>query len=126
MTRCGSWPRSDGNMVPLAAHVSDSNGRRVNRLPGTTWFFALMTVCLFCGCASLPSSVKAVRDLEYARVDGQSLKLDLYLPRKPNGKLPVVVWIHGGSWNSGSKDFCPIAFMATRNAAIVSLNYRLT
>jgi acetyl esterase/lipase len=41
------------------------------------------------------------------------------------GKLPVVVWIHGGSWNSGSKDFCPIGFMAAQNLAIVSMDYRL-
>jgi acetyl esterase/lipase len=88
--------------------------------------FALLCAGLFCGCARLPASVKVERDLEYARAGGQSLKLDIYLPRKPAGKLPVVVWIHGGSWNSGSKDFCPIGFMAARNLAIVSLNYRLT
>ena len=85
-----------------------------------------MALALLSGCGSLPSSVKVVREVEYARVDGQALKLDLYLPKKPVGALPVVVWIHGGSWNSGSKDFCPIGFMAARNVAIVSINYRLT
>lgn len=85
-------------------------------------------LCLFvCGCASrLPSSVKVQINIEYAHVGGQSLQLDIYSPRKPVGKLPVVVWIHGGSWNSGSKDFCPIGFMAAQNLAIVSINYRLT
>jgi acetyl esterase/lipase len=85
---------------------------------------------LFCvllnGCAThLPFSVKVQRNLEYAQVGGQSLRLDIYSPRHPVGKLPVVVWIHGGSWNSGSKDFCPIGFMAAQNLAIVSMDYRL-
>jgi acetyl esterase/lipase len=78
------------------------------------------------GCVSrLPDSVKIERDIEYAHVGGQSLRLDIYLPKKSVGKLSVVVWIHGGSWNSGSKDFCPIGFMAAQNLAVVSIDYRL-
>jgi len=78
------------------------------------------------GCAThLPFSVKVRRNLEYAQAGGQSLRLDIYSPRHPAGKLPVVVWIHGGAWNSGSKDFCPIGFMAAQNLAIVSMDYRL-
>jgi acetyl esterase/lipase len=81
---------------------------------------------LFCGCAGrLPRSVKVDRNIQYAQVGGQSLRLDIYSPKKPVGKLPVVVWIHGGAWNSGSKDFCPIGFMAAQNLAIVSMDYRL-
>jgi acetyl esterase/lipase len=89
-------------------------------------WFALLCVWFFCGCARLPAGVKVERNLEYARIGGGSLKLDIYSPRQPAGKLPVVVWIHGGSWNSGSKDFCPVGFMALRNVAIVSVDYRLT
>jgi acetyl esterase/lipase len=81
---------------------------------------------LFCGCAGrLPHSVKVDRNIQYAKVGDQSLRLDIYSPKKPVGKLPVVVWIHGGAWNSGSKDFCPIGFMAAQNLAIVSMDYRL-
>jgi len=79
------------------------------------------------GCAPrVPSSVNVCHNLEYARVNGQPLCLDLYAPKHPAGKLPVVVWIHGGAWNSGSKANCPIGFMAAKNLAIVSLDYRLT
>lgn len=92
--------------------------------------FALVTGLLslvFCGCASrLPSNIGAVRNIEYARVDGQSLQLDIYRQRNVTGKLPVVIWVHGGSWNSGSKDFCPIAYMAEQHEAIVSIDYRLS
>ena len=79
------------------------------------------------GCsAGLPVSVKVERNLTYAQVNGAPLHLDLYEPGQPTGKLPVVVWIHGGAWNSGSKNPCPIGFMAAHNLAIVSLDYRLT
>lgn len=70
-------------------------------------------------------SVKVERNIPFAQVDGRPLHLDIYSPKKPVGKLPVVVWIHGGSWNSGNKDSCPIGFMAAQNLAIVSLDYRL-
>jgi acetyl esterase/lipase len=79
------------------------------------------------GCSGrLPSTVQVTRDLEYAQTAGQSLKLDIYSPKISTRKLPVVVWIHGGSWNSGSKDPCPIGFMAASNYAIVSIDYRLS
>src|ERR1700761_594377 len=82
---------------------------------------------ILCGCVfRLPSSVKVESNIEYAQVGNQSLLLDIYLPKKPVGKLPVVVWIHGGSWKGGSKDPCPIGFMAAQNLAIVSINYRLS
>ena len=93
----------------------------------TNYVIAAVLFCvLLNGCAPyLPFSVKVQRNLEYAQIGGQSLRLDIYSPRHPVGKLPVVVWIHGGSWNSGSKDFCPIGFMAAQNLAIVSMDYRL-
>ena len=83
-----------------------------------------------CGCTALKvqwamRSVKVDQNIAFAQVDGRSLGLDIYSPKKTSGKLPVVVWIHGGSWNSGSKDVCPIGFMAAQNLAVVSLDYRL-
>ena len=86
-----------------------------------------LSLSMLAGCSSWqPAGVKVERNLVYAQVDGTSLHLDLYEPDHPVGRLPVVVWIHGGAWNSGSKDPCPIGFMAAHNLAIVSLNYRLT
>jgi acetyl esterase/lipase len=84
-------------------------------------FAGLLTGCVF----KNPRGVQAVKNLEYGRASGQSLQLDIYRPKVITKKLPVVVWIYGGSWKSGSKDFCPIAFMATQQLAIVSINYRL-
>jgi acetyl esterase/lipase len=52
--------------------------------------------------------------------------LDLYEPVSRDRPLPVIVWIHGGSWAGGSKDFCPLAYIATQSVAVVSINYRLS
>ena len=88
---------------------------------------ALLVLPLLAGCVGLvPSSVKKFGGIEYAKVGSTSLKLDIYSPKSAEGKLPALVWIHGGSWLEGSKDPCPIAFMATQHLAIVSINYRLS
>jgi len=86
----------------------------------------LAQVLCLCGCAGWrPFAVKSYLNIEYARVDGQALRLDIYEPRTFTKDIPVVLWIHGGSWNSGSKQPCPIAFMAAKNLAIVGVDYRL-
>jgi acetyl esterase/lipase len=73
--------------------------------------------------APLPQGVRALRDLEYAKIGATSLKLDLYLPEKPG---PLVVWIHGGGWRAGDKRQCPLTFLAAEGYAVASVNYRLT
>lgn len=78
---------------------------------------------------SVPAGVLVHRDLEYAKPDGISLKLDLYLPetrRSADEKLPTVIWVHGGGWKNGSKDNCKAAWLAAKGFAVASINYRLT
>lgn len=29
--------------------------------------------------------------------------INLYLPEKASGPLPVIVWVHGGGWKDGNK-----------------------
>ena len=46
------------------------------------------------------------RDIAYSGSGNPRHTLDLYTPRLQDissVKLPVVVWIHGGAWKSGSK-----------------------
>lgn len=94
------------------------------------WLIAVLSILnVLAGCALLktPPGVTRKRNIEYARVERKSLLLDLYTPKKqPAEKLPVLIYIHGGSWLGGSKFFCPIGFMATGNVAIASINYRLS
>jgi acetyl esterase/lipase len=69
--------------------------------------------------------VKIIPDLEYARVGDVSLKLDLYVPAgKPNP--PLIVWVHGGAWRSGSKGNPPIKKLVDGGYALASVDYRLS
>jgi acetyl esterase/lipase len=89
----------------------------------------LLTALLFaagCWFTKLPDSVTMQKNIEYARVSTGPLLLDIYTPKNFTNKVPVIVWLFGGGWESGSKDSCPIAYMATQNVAIVSINYRLS
>lgn len=65
------------------------------------------TVC----CLLEPPGAHAQRtrefkDVVFATVDGKPLALDLYLPA---GQLPppLVLWVHGGAWNTGTKANVP-------------------
>ena len=42
------------------------------------------------------------KDVSYGDLDRQ--KLDIYRPDKPKIGSPVIVFVHGGSWEEGSKD----------------------
>ncbi len=74
----------------------------------------------------LPAGVKVVRDLEYATVDGLSLRLDLYLPDSATNP-PLFVWVHGGGWTRGDKSQINSAMidLTQDGFAVASLDYRL-
>ena len=67
------------------------------------------------------------RDLPYATHDGVTLSGDFYGPKGP-GKYPVVVAVHGGGWQAGSRDgyrnWGP--YLADRGIALYSIDYRLS
>ena len=76
---------------------------------------------------ALPDGVEVVADIEFARPDGHSLKLDLYRPKNHTEALPVVVFVHGGGWKNGSKATGrKYAWLASEGFALVSIDYRLT
>ncbi len=66
-----------------------------------------------------------IRDVEFAHAGGAALKLDLHLPP---GRLrpPLIVWVHGGAWRSGSKTDMPLAKLVEEGYAVASVNYRLS
>jgi acetyl esterase/lipase len=63
------------------------------------------------------------KDLEYAKVGGESLRLDLYRP-EASTPSPLLVWLHGGAWENGSKDQMPLAALVDRGYAIASVEFR--
>ena len=76
----------------------------------------------------VPADAKAIRDLAYSPQGHARQKLDLYLPETADGPLPLIIWVHGGGWQNGSKDQClPLRLgFTSRGYAIASLNYRLS
>jgi acetyl esterase/lipase len=74
----------------------------------------------------LPEGAKVLRDLAYVKEGHERQRLDLYLPAKADGPVPVVVWVHGGAWQGGSKDRCPAVPFVGKGYAVASVNYRLS
>jgi len=91
-------------------------------------FLKLIHVFLFCllmGTANTFSAGKVIKDIEFAKVGGQSLKLDLYLPPKQKNAA-LVIWIHGGGWRNGTKEKCFITWLPEHGYAMASISYRLS
>ena len=65
-------------------------------------------------------------NIEYAKAGNKSLLLDLYLPKNQTGKIPLVMWVHGGGWKNGSKDKLKGLWLVKHGYAVASINYRLT
>lgn len=61
-------------------------------------------------------------DLTYAKVGDKELKLDLYVPDGVESP-PLVVWIHGGAWQFGSKANPPANFVDA-GFALASVEFR--
>jgi acetyl esterase/lipase len=78
---------------------------------------------------------KVVRDVEYCRAGGESLRLDVSVPQGP-GPFPVAILVHGGGWSKGDKsgsdhpgdgaDITPwFAPLTAAGFTWFSINYRL-
>lgn len=75
----------------------------------------------------LPGSVEMLSDLLYAEPDGQSLRLDLFLPREGEGPFPAAVFFHGGGWSGGARTqfWRQAAHLAGRGFVAATVQYRL-
>lgn len=73
-----------------------------------------------------PKGARVVADIEFARVGDRKLLLDLYLPEKAEGPLPVIVGIYGGAWMGGSREQAQGIRLAGRGYAVVTPDYRLS
>ena len=72
----------------------------------------------------LPEGTRVERDLAYGPHERN--KLDVYVP-PGDGPFPLVIWVHGGGWQNGSKDGGnPAVPLLRRGYAVASINYRLS
>lgn len=78
----------------------------------------------------VPDNVRIVSNLAYANTTDPRQQVDVYLPKKPSvsGPLPVIAYVHGGGWMTGSKVMARSQVMALVDSgryAAVSIGYRL-
>jgi len=68
------------------------------------------------------------RDITYCTNDGVALKMDVYYPQVMSKPAPVVVYVHGGSWSSGSKSdsmgMTDVPELLARRYLVASVDYR--
>lgn len=78
------------------------------------------------------TGIEAMEDIEYVSGGHERNKLDLYLPKQEGGekqkvgRLPLIIWIHGGAWMAGNKKTCPAIRFVQKGYAVASINYRLS
>jgi acetyl esterase/lipase len=75
----------------------------------------------------LATSYRVEPDVVYLEAAGWQGKLDLYLPRRPQGALPTAVLFHGGGWVTGTKDEVALDVLPylAMGFAVVNVDYRL-
>jgi len=93
----------------------------------TRYVFAALVLSVFPLLIYAENSrpLTVVRDVEYARIGEHSLKLDLHLPIEKS-RPPLIVWVHGGAWRSGSKSNMPLTRLVEEGYAVASVDYRLS
>jgi acetyl esterase/lipase len=86
---------------------------------------AFLILFVVAGGAGESNRREVIADIEYARVGEEQLKLDLYIPRG-QVRSPLIVWVHGGAWRSGSRKEMPIGKLMEDGYAVASVDYRLS
>ncbi len=85
-----------------------------------------VVICLLFGAHLDADEISKIADIPFAEVEGRRLLLDLYLPAGDVEAAPLVVYVHGGAWRSGSKDGMPLAELVAAGFAAASVEYRLS
>ena len=80
------------------------------------------------GAEPIPPGIRMEKNLTFATIGAKELRLDLFLPSQPEGKLPVVVWIFGGAWrtNNRLRQEGQAAWLATKGYAVAAIEYRMS
>ena len=99
----------------------------INKLTTLSFRLAVLT----CWAFSITScAVKKTANLAYQSATSQfpEQKLDVYAPRRVKSPRPVLVFIHGGNWNSGKKSqYWPMGRnFARKGVGTVVIDYPLS
>lgn len=68
--------------------------------------------------------VEKIENISYEQNDPYN-KLDLYYPKNPNKKLPLLIWVHGGGFIGGTKDSIRdyVQVLASSGYVVASIEY---
>jgi acetyl esterase/lipase len=90
-------------------------------------FVLLLFAAILAGCA-FPAVKKDTENEFYDEAYGTEMRqiLDVFLPEDRAGKVPFVLFIHGGGWQAGSKEnYYPLCDTLTSwGYGAVTMNYR--
>jgi acetyl esterase/lipase len=90
--------------------------------------FLLALVLMLLPVAAKPATYEVVtrNDIVFAEHDGVKLLADLYSPKDLDA-APVLVGVHGGGWQVGSRKFYTNwgPYLAKNGYAVFSIEYRL-
>ncbi|MBB5868074.1 acetyl esterase/lipase [Allocatelliglobosispora scoriae] len=77
--------------------------------------------------ASGTAAPTSITNIVYKTVAGTQIKLDLFFASAP-GIHPLIIWVHGGGWQSGDKSNClPTRLNVTsRGYHVACIDYRLS
>ncbi|KAH9495506.1 Neuroligin-4, X-linked [Bulinus truncatus] len=62
---------------------------------------------------------------DHSGMSEDCLTLNIYTPVRSTGQLPVMVWVHGGSFRTGSGTIFNGTELAYKGVVVVTINYRL-
>ncbi len=76
---------------------------------------------------ALSRSVEVIRDVPYLKGAGPEHCLDVYRPRERTGRMPTLLYVHGGGFRLLSKDthWIMAAILARSGYLVFTTNYRL-
>ncbi len=102
-------------------------------VPAADWSEVLMATTLAPACPQGPVPfLDDILGTRYGELPGsedcQRLSITLPADLDPDERVPVMVWLHGGSYTSGSGDlaiFDPASLVAETRVIVVSVTYRL-
>ncbi len=89
----------------------------------------LLFLALFSHVVSAQTTYATYTNLSYVNDGNTAHKLDLYVPNGTTSPVPLIIWIHGGGWQSGDKALgpnSPQVRYARNGYAVASINYRLS
>jgi acetyl esterase/lipase len=86
------------------------------------WHSLVLPLAAAALASAAAAEPKKTADIEYARSASQALKLDLYQPESAKA-APLLVYVHGGAWENGSKNQMPLAALVEHGYAIASIDF---